>query len=152
MTEVTARLDLSDWVIHFVHDRNPENDPTEYCDEEGNSAPPYPYTFDDNPKSEENLWMPYENWVYYDSEYPIESDASAFQVLQKILDDAHIRSGWSIRKDRPTIFGFWSAVCFTEMPLYALLHYAKNRKDLESVNTYGICFKNKNYLMLEHDQ
>lgn len=141
MEELKTRLDLSEWIIHFVHDRNPNNDPTEYCDKEGTFLPPYPYTFDDNSECGENLWMTYEDWVLYDSGYPIEPDASAFQVLQKILNDAHIRSGWSIRNERPTIFGLWPAVCFTEMPLYALRHYAKKRKDFESVNTYGICFK-----------
>jgi len=137
MDELKDRLDLSEWIIHFVHDRNSENDPSAYYDGEGNLPP---FTFDSKTESSGNLWM-YENWINYDSEYPIEPDASAFQVLRKIIDDAHIRSGWSIRNQRPTIFGLCPAVCFTEMPLYALLHYAKNRKDSESVNTYGICFK-----------
>jgi hypothetical protein len=31
-----TRIDLSDWLIHFVHRRNPDNDPNWiYADEEG---------------------------------------------------------------------------------------------------------------------
>ena len=60
------------------------------------------------------------------------------QVLLKIIDDGHIRSSWSFRRDRPTIYGPRAAVCFTEMPLYALIDYVKQRADKYNVQPYGI--------------
>ena len=128
------RVDLSDWVIHFVHDRIPQDFSEWYlADSEGeivNFIPSY-FDFDKNPCyiSEEMI----------DEEYPIDEDASAISVLMKILHDGYIRSGWAFRKNRPTIYGPFSAVCFTEMPLGSLIHYARKRN--KYVGTYGIALK-----------
>ena len=78
---------------------------------------------------------------YSDEEWSIEDDAPAFSVLRKIIHDGYIRSGWSLRNGSPTIYGPYSAVCFTEMPLYALIEYAKDRGAAsEYVGSYGIAF------------
>ena len=58
-------------------------------------------------------------------------------MLLKIITDGHIRATWAFRGNRPTIYGPRAAVCFTEMPLYALLEYAKRRKN-ESVRDYAV--------------
>lgn len=133
----TNRLDLSNWIIHFVHKRKPEDDPAtwsdpietpdgermpDYIDEKGNSV----YMLDE----------------FIENEFSIPEDADAFMVLQKIVHDGFIHSGWAIRNYRPTIYGPSSAVCFTEMPLYALIDYARTRGPVSGyVGNYGIAFK-----------
>lgn len=118
------RVDLSDWVIHFVHDRIPQNFCEWYLmDSEGeivNIIPSY-FDFDGKPCyiSEEMI----------EEEYPIDEEASAINVLMKILHDSYIRSGWAFRKNRPIIYGPFSAVCFTEMPLGSLINYAHTRNE-----------------------
>ncbi len=125
----TSRSDMSEWLIHFVHDRNPENDP-DWIFGEGESTR-FPYVYDDEKNSRFQFW--------YDSDenYPIEPDAYAIQVIRKIIDDGHIRSTWAFRDGRPTVYGRRAAVCFTEMPLYALVDYAKRRADAANVSAYG---------------
>lgn len=134
------RLDLSEWMIHFVHQRTGSETLSElatiaanegfemdsryhdYYDEDGNKK----YILDE----------------YVDNEYRIDNDASGFDVLKKILHDGFIHSGWSMRKGSPTVYGPVSAVCFTEMPLYALVEYAKARGQVSGyVGEYGIAFK-----------
>ena len=63
------------------------------------------------------------------------------RILKKILHDGYIKSGWSLRNFVPTIYGPKSAVCFTEMPLYALVDYAKTRRISGYVGNYGIAFR-----------
>ena len=65
------------------------------------------------------------------------SEASAFGVVRKIIADGHIRASWAFRKGRPTIYGPRAAVCFTEMPLHALVDYAKRREPTD-VGCYAI--------------
>lgn len=122
------RKDISQWLIHFVHRRNPENDPTQWFEEFVH----VPVAYDDTGRPIET------DWQYYDQEHPIAPDDYAVSVLHKILDDGHIRATWSFRNEKPTIYGPRAAVCFTEMPLYALLDYARSRADEDSVQTYGI--------------
>ena len=62
----------------------------------------------------------------------------AFQVLLKILNDGFIRANWSFRQGKATIYGPNPAVCFTEMPLYALIEYANQRGKKDLTNSYGI--------------
>ena len=136
------RLDLSEWVIHFVHQRKPENDPTTLEDAvEAEFSPtnkvdlrPFDY-FDD--VTGHHILDRYEE---INEESEIEEDADALTVLKKILKDGYIHSGWSFRNDRATIYGLRSAVCFTEMPLYALVEYAKSRSVTGLVDSYGIAF------------
>ena len=74
---------------------------------------------------------------------PVEEDFSGwselgpFPLLKKIVRDGHIRASWSFRSGAPTIYGPRAAVCLTEMPLYALIEYAKARTT-ESVSSYAI--------------
>ena len=79
----------------------------------------------------------FDAWRISDEYYPIDPDPNALQVLQKIITDGHIRAGWAFRNSRPTIYGPRAAVCFTEMPLYALIAYAKER-GANSVGSHAI--------------
>ncbi|WP_439880735.1 hypothetical protein ACSX1A_16450 [Pontibacter sp. MBLB2868] len=63
---------------------------------------------------------------------------SAYQVLEQIIYDGYIKSGWSYRGEKRTVFGPEPAVCFTEMPLWALNVYASNRKNRDKIDCYGI--------------
>lgn len=131
-----SRIDLSEWIIHFVHDRNPENDPLCFA------INPDTVEFFDFPDYFAKDGKPATVKFYDDEDYPIEDDAGAFSVLEKILHDGYLKSGWSFRNYKPTIYGPSSAVCFTEMPLYALIDYAHNRSSNSSyVENYGIAFR-----------
>lgn len=114
-----VRLDLTDYLTHFIH--KPLNQTKES---------PLCYGMDDKEIYVQKNTM-------YDSQYQMRLQSS-FEVLLKILYDGIIRSGWSHRGDSPTIYGKRSAVCFTEMPLYALAKYAIERDDECKVDQYGI--------------
>ena len=137
---IQNRLDLSEWVIHFVHRRKPEDyleDLKEVAELEGVPGDfRLPDYYDDEGK-EHTIFSEYEENIY-----PIAPDAYAFDVLLKILHDGFIHSGWSLRNMTPGIYGPKSAVCFTEMPLYALIQYAKFRGEVSGyVGNYGIAFR-----------
>ncbi len=121
---------MSDWLIHFVHNRNMENEapPWDMLDGTQNH---YPVAFRSDEAPIFTHWPEQEDYYF-------PHDAEAANIMEKILGDGHIRSGWSFRGGKPTIYGPRSAVCFTEMPLYALLAYAKSRSDEQNVKTYGI--------------
>lgn len=85
------------------------------------------------------IQIAYENSLTHP--YGLASDTSAYSVLKRILFDGYIKSGWSFRGGKPTIYGPRSAVCFTEMPLYALLAYASKRNNSSSVKAYGIALR-----------
>ena len=126
----TSRLDLSEWTMHFIHDRNPENEPDDktigYAYYGG-----FPYHENEDTNSRFDLWD------ISDSETFLDSEAKALEVLLKIIKDGHIRATWAFRNNRPTIYGPRAAVCFTEMPLYGLLDYASKRRKSD-VGTYAI--------------
>jgi hypothetical protein len=125
------RIDLSRWLIHFVHARNPENEPGNVAGREvgGN----FPFHVNDQKNAR------FDCWHARDAQYGLEADATPDAVLCKILHDGHIRAGWSFRGGRATIYGPRPAVCFTEMPLHALLNYAARRRDAKNVTVYGVC-------------
>lgn len=128
-TEGIVRTDISDWLIHFVHDRVPENDPH--------------LTFDEGEirlHTDLGRHRELEDWFQYDREYGLPDNADAFSVLRKILHDGHIRAGWSFRNGRATIYGPRPAVCLTEMPLHGLLAYAAESRQRGNVDCYGIAF------------
>jgi len=134
------RIDLSNWVIHFVHQRKSEDNPQDLqaiAELEGiGDVFRLPDYYDDNGNGH-NILSPFE-----ENEYWIDENASAFDVLLKILHDGFIHSGWSLRNLIPTIYGPKSAVCFTEMPLYALVQYAKFRGEYSGyVGNYGIALR-----------
>ena len=122
------RDDLSTWALHFIHDYNPDAEPADqminfdYYDG-------FPYHENKELNDRFDLWRISDD--YFGSEL------DALHVLLKIITDGHIRATWAFRNERPTIYGPRAAVCFTEMPLYALLEYAKNRSN-EFVRDYAI--------------
>ena len=126
---IRQRLDLTDWVIHFIHDRNYKNE-TSYVVGERFDYTPYDFVKGHKRK--------YDHWDIKDEESAGAYDSNSLDVLLRILDDGHIRRGWSFRNDRPTIYGPKAACCFTEMPLYALLQYSKNKTSSSMVPPYGM--------------
>ncbi len=142
MSHRTRRSDISEWVIHFVHERKPENDITTLQDvyklEGGTGELRYPDYYDSKGEAQSILSLEDEN------EYEIPEDAEAFDVLLKILHDGFLHAGWSYRNYVPTIYGPRAAVCFTEMPLHAFLEYAEDRgKKCGLISKYAIALKRK---------
>jgi len=130
-----SRIDLTDWIIHFVHSRIPENDPREIFydpEEEDCLEVPNNFNYDGEPIFQKD--------EYEEEDYGLEDDAEAFYVLKKILHDGIIKTGWSFRKGNATIYGPKAATCFTEMPLYALIEYSKTRSYSGYIEPYGIAF------------
>ncbi len=125
------RLDLTNWVIHFIHDRNPAVDPcSDYY-----GPPDIPIGFGE--KGEEIHYQFEELEYHY---YDIEPDARALSVMKKILADGYLRAGWSFRDERASIYGPYPVVCFTEMPISELIKYVSKRDNKSLVNSYGIAF------------
>lgn len=156
--ENRQRLDLTEWVIHFVHDRKPEDNLDNLyedyimCYDGGIQESVNDGNDDKKILAEDDFRLPdyydedgNEHFIhdaYIENEYEIADDALGYDVLKKILHDGFIHSSWSIRDMQPSIYGPKSAVCFTEMPLYALLDYAKVRgKKSGYVGNYGIAFR-----------
>jgi len=126
-----SRVDLSDWVIHFVHDHNPDIRLFDADGEDIDTA--LAYTPEGRPiRSDFDLFR---------QDEPLDPRASAFDVLLRILDDGYLRASWSIRNQKPTIYGPTAAVCFTEMPLFALIQYHKERANRGYVGRYAIALK-----------
>lgn len=135
MSMIEHRYDMSEWVIHFVHSRNPKYAPdAELLKSLGGRVAFH---------SDVERNASFQNWHERDAQHNLATDASGFDVLSKIIDDGHIRSGWSFRGGNPTIYGPRPACCFTEMPLSCLVTYAKTRPNQESVDTYAICVLKK---------
>ncbi len=106
------RHDHTSWLVHFVRDRNPEQDfPGEDEDDAGAHAVG-----------------------------ELELDADAFSVLKTIVRLGGLIPGYSFRKGRTTIYGGQPVVCATEMPLYSFADYARKRSDPSKVSAYGIAF------------
>lgn len=145
------RIDLTEWVVHFVHDRKPEDNFLDILEEACILEEKHPED-ESMELSDEDFRFPdyYDNEGkqhfihdrYIEEEYGLAEDAKAFDVLCKILHDGFIHSSWSYRNYEPSIYGPVSAVCFTEMPLYALVEYAKVRgKRSGYVGNYGVAFR-----------
>lgn len=106
------RYDHTKWLVHFVRDRNPEQDfPGEDEEEVG---------------------------LYAGGE--LECDADAFSVLKNIIRLGGLLPGYSFRNGRTTIYGGKPAVCATEMPLYSFADYARQRSNASKVSAYGVAF------------
>lgn len=139
INNASNRLDLSEWIIHFVHDRKGHDDMYVQAKNSGWNSMGTLGGISYFTESGEYVDLTDAN---ADSEYEISDNEPAFGVLRKIVHDGYIRSGWSLRKNEPTIYGPYSAVCFTEMPLHALIHYAKTRGAWSGyVGCYGIALK-----------
>lgn len=125
------RQDLTKWALHFIHDYNPVFVPGEQV---AAYETFYGFPYHENREIDTR----FDDWRIKDIEhFPSGYEPSAFEILLKILTDGHIRTTWAFRKGRPTIYGPRAAACFTEMPLYALIEYAKTRS-IESVGPYAI--------------
>jgi hypothetical protein len=131
------RTDISQWVIHFIHRRNPETDPMFFVAPTTHEPVAHPdgFTYTGEPLFVSSL---------YDDDRDQEPDMSAFGVLRKILHDGFLKAGWSYRQTKagllPTIYGPKAAVCFTEMPLHGLIDYATSRNAEYAVQGYGLAF------------
>ena len=76
------RLDLSEWVIHFVHDRKPDDDPTTLADiaiMEGYTGDMRLPDYYDKDGEYHNIFTTVE-----ENEYLVAEDASAFEILNKV--------------------------------------------------------------------
>lgn len=117
---IKNRLDMTEWVLHFVHETNFDNEPTD-------DVIPFELyggmAYHEDPETNSR----FSDWDYMDEYLGWGSGASAYGVLRKIISDGHIRATWAFRNGRPTIYGPRAAVCVTEMPLHALVDYAKRR-------------------------
>jgi hypothetical protein len=135
----TDREDLSSWVLHFVHRRAPENNPA-YNINEGEESPAFPYHEDGKVNAR------FDFWETVDESQALAPDDYSLEVLLKIIRDGHIRSGWSFRNDKPTIYGPRAACCFTEMPLYSWQKYAASRGP-NSVDSYAIAIPKSEFFV-----
>jgi hypothetical protein len=92
------RQDHTNWLIHFVRDRLPEQDFPGETEEE------------------------YLHHVGAE----LEPDADAFCVLKTIIRLGGLYPGYSFRSGRTTIYGGEPVVCATEMPLYSFAKYVSD--------------------------
>ena len=127
------RLDMSKWILHFIHDRNPNYEPSPEAFFGENVSSFFPICV--NPKKNDRFIDFFFNEKDY---YALEPQATAFDVLQRILDHGMLKSGWSFRNSKATIYGPRSAICFTEMPLSSLVTYAQGRADEGAVGKYAV--------------
>lgn len=124
------RIDMSDWVLHFVHEPNFHNEP----DEDAISFEEYGCSvYHEDPE----VNYRFSDWEIMDEGSTRHVGGSAYMVLQQIISDGHIRATWAFRGGKPTIYGPRAAVCFTEMPLHALVDYAKHRRETD-VECYAV--------------
>jgi len=106
------RHDHTDWLTHFVRDRDAAQD------------------FPGETEDEYNYYVGGE----------LSPDASAFEVLKSIIRLGGITPGFSFRKGKTTIYGGKPALCATEMPLYSFASYVRSRGNTSKVSAYGISF------------
>jgi len=106
------RQDHTNWLIHFVRDRLPEQDFPGETEEE------------------------YLHHVGAE----LEPDADAFCVLKTIIRLGGLYPGYSLRSGRTTIYGGEPVVCATEMPLYSFAKYVNDTANQGRVSAYGIAF------------
>jgi hypothetical protein len=106
------RHDHTDWLIHFVRDRLPDQD------------------FPGETEDDYNYLVGGE----------LDAEADAFSVLKNIIRLGGLYPGYSFRSGKTTLFGCAPVVCATEMPLYSFASYVKTRAKTECVSAYGIAF------------
>lgn len=140
MNHKVSRTDISEWVIHFIHEKGFKNGMSPIQDiyelEGGTGEVRHPDYYDSEGHGRCILTS------YDEKEYMLPEYASAFQVLLKILHDGFLHAGWSYRNGCPTIYGPRSAVCFTEMPLHAFLKYADDRGEKTGlISKYAIALQ-----------
>ncbi|WP_456021827.1 hypothetical protein [Pseudomonas protegens] len=136
---MSSRLDLSEWIVHFIHDKHHESTRLD---------------LDGNPQLTPVAYRPNGRSIFANfqshREYEQHLEMSAFGVLLQIIDDGYLQTSWSERPRadgsfRPTIYGPRSAICFTEMPLHALLNYQNARAKSGYVGEYAIALKKSEF-------
>lgn len=141
--ECIDRLDLSSWLIHFVHGR--KSDACPYIEEDENGKLPQKVFLDESDIPtyfDENGDGVFLETTSGEEEWKLSNEASPFDVLRKVVHDGFILSTWAFRKGKPSVYGPYSTVCFTEMPLYALVDYARKRgANRGYVGSYGIAVR-----------
>lgn len=110
MSYILNRTDVTEWLIHFVRDRDPDND-----------------------------FLGDEDEYYYLVGGHLEPDAQAFAVLKTIVSIGGLKPGYSFRSGKTTIYGGNPAICFTEMPIYNFAKYTQERGDPKRCTPLGIC-------------
>lgn len=105
------RHDHTKWLIHFVRDRNPEQDFCFYDD----------YRYNKEVGGE------------------LDIDSNAFEVLKHIINTG-LKPGYSFRNNQTTIYGGYPAICASEMPIYSFSQYVKKTNNTKRVSSYGIAF------------
>lgn len=129
------RDDLSEWVVHFVHGVTADS---EWVDRYGEPTP-IPIAFDEDGNA---IVLEHQR-----NRLPATCEMSPFEVLLQIVDDGYLQTSWSFRYRAqddtvaPTVYGARSALCFTEMPLYALAQYQEKRALSGYVEKYAIAVK-----------
>jgi len=111
------RHDHTNWLIHFVRDRVPEQDFPGETEEEMD--------------------------VYAGGE--LDYNADAFSVLKTIIRLGGLFPGYSYRSGRTTIYGGKPAVCATEMPLYSFATYVRDRANTGKISAYGVAFLKREF-------
>lgn len=129
------RSDLSDWIIHFVHDRENDQRPDWVINPCGHA-----FGENGNENVDEHILASEREAENMDFDIEESDSISAFKVLKLILAMGYIRAGFSYRKGKKTIYGARPAICFTEMPLHALIQYSQNRSQSEYISPYAIAF------------
>ncbi|MBK9048424.1 MAG: hypothetical protein IPL74_17640 [Bacteroidetes bacterium] len=132
---VKFRLDLSDWVIHFVHDKTNDQRPKWILD-----SCAYAFGEDGEEEVDEHLLASEREAENMNFDFKESDSLTAFETLKLILSMGYIRAGFSYRKEKKTIYGNRPAICFTEMPLHALIQYSKNRSYSGYTSSYAIAF------------
>lgn len=105
-----TRIDLSSWIIHFVHERTPEtsyealiNEIAEEAELEGTTIDKKNFQFPDYFSAPGTPVYIFDQ--SFNDDWVLDNNATAFEVLQRIVHDGFIRSSWSFRGGNPTIYG-----------------------------------------------
>lgn len=106
------RFDHTNWLIHFVKERE------------------YGQLETDDDTEDDYLADPFGGELY--------DEASAMSVLETIIKLGGIFPGHSIRNGKTTLYGGKPVICATEMPIYAFARYAREAGN--NVSSYGIAF------------
>jgi hypothetical protein len=114
--------------MHIFNNGSVENNAAFYLNR-GEIIPAFPYHSDSDKNSR------FEHWDSIDKASMSGPNEAACNVLSKIINDGHIRTGWAWRKKIPTIFGPRSANCFTDAPLYQFINDSRNNPH----QPYAIC-------------
>lgn len=113
------RYDQTNWLIHFVSDRDGE---------------------------QSNCVTDESHYNYYTND-KLEHDASAFAILKRIIQLGGLIPGYSFRSGKTTIYGGKPAICVTEMPIYSFAKYVQKRNNSERASGYGIALLKKEFFL-----